>query len=162
MQSSAVGRFAKYRTDLARSVPRSRRGFRNNSVRYTTHVIPSGSVRVPFPHVHSYIPFHLHHLHIPTHTLGQSYWVLGLTQGIPGPLPPQTWHVPFRIMQRLHLVWSYRTHLVTVFLEGAYRLPVFLWEVNPTFALGPNTFHKLHLNVPYLPLYLCLLLFYLM
>ena len=36
-------------------------------------------------------------------------------------IPPQARHVPFRIMQRLHLVRSYRTHLVTVRLEGAHR-----------------------------------------
>ena len=63
-------------------------------------------------------------------------------------------------MQMIHLAQPYRTHLVTVCLEGAYRLPLFLWEVNPTLSLGLKTFHKLNLNVPY-HLYLCVLLFYL-
>ena len=61
-------------------------------------------------------------------------------------------------MHPLDLVQPYRTHLVTACLEGAYRLPSFLWEVNPTLALGLDTFPKLNPNVPY-QLYLCVLIF---
>ena len=82
-----------------------------------------------------------------------------LAQKIPGFLPLKVWHALIRTMHPLDLIGPYRTHLVMACLEGAYRLPSFLWEVNPTLALGLETFHPLNLNVPY-QLNLRVLLFY--
>ena len=61
-------------------------------------------------------------------------------------------------MHPLDLARPNQTHLVAIHFEGAYRLPLFLSEINPMLTLGPNTFHQLDPIVPSY-LYLCVLVF---
>ena len=52
-------------------------------------------------------------------------------------------------MHPLDLTRPDRTHLVTIRFEGAYRLPLFLREVNLMLELGLNAFHQLNPIVPH-------------
>ena len=72
---------------------------------------------------------------------------------------PKTRHVLFRIMRPLHLAQTYWTHLVAVWFEGAYGLPLFLKEVILTLTSGLKTLNKLNRNILHLFFYLRLLLF---
>jgi len=61
--------------------------------------------------------------------------ILGARVGPKDPgvsIPPKLGMYPFTSCNGSTSSRSYRTHLVMAHLEGAYRLPLFLWEVNPT------------------------------
>ena len=86
-QTCALGPFAKHGTDLAHSVPQSRRGLQNNSVHHIRLAIPVSRLDRSEYHFHAYT-YTFHDAHTtPTHTLGQSRWELVLAKKIAGPLP---------------------------------------------------------------------------